>query len=433
MACITVVGGGFGGAYALLELERVLGKEHELLLFEPRARFVFTPLLHEVASGVLDKDTVTINYDDLFSRVRHIRHAVEQVDLKRKVVITKEGPAEKEYPFDYIIIGIGAKTNFFGKEYSERSLLELKSLEDAIAIRATIEQNVRKAATMLEHDPSAEVMSLLSAIVVGAGPTGVEVAGECIDFLKFRMKREDIRSRKPLVTIISAKDAVLPNLDEHYQRVAKQVLERKGVAILGNAKVTNVEENTAHVLQEAASERKNNREGKHDEKMATVTKLNAACIIWTAGILPNMLAPFAAPIAVRDTLQAKDYDFAFAIGDSSRIESGPLAALAQVASKEGEAAADNIARLIAGRKPVAFRFRNRGVLVSLGQKNGVGRIFGMPVRGFPAWFIMRTVYLFKFKNIRQELRTALVYTIRLFHRTRLYVGERIRVHGSKSY
>jgi NADH dehydrogenase len=398
---IAVVGGGFGGTYALLELQRVLGKGHELLLFEPRARFIFTPLLHEVASGVLDKDTVTINYSDLFSRVQHIRETVQRIDLDKKVIVGKN-----EYVFDYIIIAVGASTNFFGKRYDA---LELKSLEDAVTIRSTIEQNVRKAAAMLEDDPDADVEQLLSVIIVGAGPTGVEVAGECIDFLKFRAKREDIRNRTPHVILINAKKAVLPSLDEHFQTTAERVLKKKGITIITDAKVTDIKGCGVSIA----------RAGKN-------STLGASCIIWTAGITPNEVEPLGHPVTVTQTLQIPGYEYAFAIGDASRINPSPLPALAQVASKEGEAAADNIARIIAGRRPVAFRFKERGLLVSLGQKNGVGRILGVPVRGFLAWFLMRTIYLFKFRNVRQELRTAYIYTIRLFYRTRSYVGQRVR-------
>jgi NADH:ubiquinone reductase (H+-translocating) len=390
MVRIAVVGGGFGGVFALLELERHLGNAHELLLFDPRPRFVFTPLLHEVAGGVLDARSVTVHYDKLLRHTHHIRQAVDIIDLERRYLVA----SGKRYDFDFVIIALGARTNFFGKEYD---VLELKTYEDAAQVRATIEQNVRDAA---KHDQTDS--PLLRAVIVGGGPTGVEVAGECVDFMRFRIKEEGLKASAQ-VYLIQARERLLPQVDSYFHKEALRKLKQKGVTVLTSAKVIDIKEKKVMV--------------EHSKKREDIA---AACIVWTAGITPNTVRipqVQEGPIPLERTLQIPGFAYAFAVGDCTRMTE-PLPALAQVASRQGQHAAMNIAHILRGGEVKQFVFKPQGMLVSVGQKYAVGKIGAMPIKGFPAWFIMRTVYLFKFHNVRQELRTAYFYTLRLFVRDR---------------
>lgn len=384
MVRIAVVGGGFGGTYALRRLRHVRGLK--LLLFEPREEFLFTPLLHEVAGGVLDYDAVTVSYKDLCPGIQHIKHEVRSIDLQKKTIY-----ADKQYKFDYIIIAPGAKTNFYGLEKT----LELKSFEDALRIRDTIEQNVRKAAKMLRQNKKADVSELLRMVIVGGGPTGVELAGECVDLYNFRLTKERVES-KPHITLVQGAPKLLPHLNKYFHKIASRKLEEKGVEVILNARVTNTA--PLEIMQ-----------GKKKKV------ISANFVVWTAGITPNKIEIPESDLTVEKTLQIKEYPYAFAVGDSAKM-SPALPALAQVASKQGKHAAENIILLMKEKKPKSFRYRSRGMLISIGQKYGVGKIAGIPIKGFPAWFMMRTIYLFKFHNVRQEFRTAWEYTLRLFTR-----------------
>jgi len=389
---IVVVGGGFGGLFTLRELEHRLGKEHELILIEPRDRFVFTPLLHEVAGGVLYQDAVTTPYDRLLHRTTHIRAFAKKIDFEKKIVY-----ADAKYPFDIVVLAQGAKTNFFGPPIDA---LELKSFESAQLIRATIEQNVQKAAAILKKNPDMDVSSLLHVVIVGGGATGVEVAGECIDLLRFRISVEQI-DREPIVTLVHSRNHLLHTFENFFGTMVAKKLHDKGVTLVMNAKVTAVKDTIV------------------DIKMVHGTqKLHSSCVIWSAGIEPNTIAPFDAHVRVGRTLQLSDHPFAFAIGDAAIVEKDRLPALAQVASLQGELVARNIVRFIDGEKLEKFSFKSRGMLISVGQRYAVGKIGGIRMQGFVAWFIMRTVYLLKFKSLRQEVRMAYEYTIRLFARQR---------------
>lgn len=370
MVRIAIIGGGFAGTFAARELRKHLRKECSIILFEPRARFVFTPLLHEVAGGVLDEHAVTLSYKELFgNRVQHTRHKVRRIDLPKRQVI-----ADKAYPFDYIIIAPGATSRTSGT---------LRDFDDAMRIRSTIERQVKRGNT--------------DCVVIGGGPTGVEVAGEVHDLIAFRLGREGMHGT-PQVTLLQSRDELLPQFPPWMREAARHKLTAKGIAVVTGVRVQKAERGALHLTVN----------GKR-----RILKCSSA--IWTIGIRPAAVAGLKTPVQVTATLQVKGCPYAFAAGDASAMDL-PVPQLAQVASKQGEHAAKNIVRMIKGRRLQEFRFHDRGRLVSIGQKWAVGDVMGMAIKGFPAWFIMRTVYLFKFHNVRQEFRTAYEYTVRLFRR-----------------
>ena len=377
--------------YALFELERHIKKDDTLILIEPRDYFVFTPLLHEVAGGVLHKESVTAKYTDLLHHIKHSKATAEHIDFEKKTVIANN----KKYAFDYLLIASGSKTNFFGKKLPA---LELKTYEDAIAIRTTIEQNVITAANLLAKNDTAAVTSLLSAIIIGGGATGVELAGEAIDLFRFRMQQQGIPHKKAQVFLVQAQKRLLPQLPEYFHSVAAKKLKAKGVQIIFDAKVHAIAENNVAIKT----------------KNDAIT-MNASCIVWTAGIQPNTIPPSQNHFVTKKTLQVERHSFAFALGDVAKMDP-LLPALAQVASKQGVHAAKNVMRMIRGQEPLPFSYKDHGMLISIGQKYAVGNVFGIPIKGFLAWVIMRTVYLFKFRNLRQEFRTSWEYTVRLFIR-----------------
>jgi len=405
MTRVIIVGGGFGGIYAARELSKRLGRKDELLLFEPNDHFVFTPLLHEVAGGVLNLDGVTVSYERMLKRhcrIRHIRQKVTRIELEtRKVTAGK-----KKYPFDYVVIAPGATTNFYGHKYP---VLTLKNARDALLIRSSVEQNVRRAARMLRKNPKADVGSLLHCAIIGGGPTGVELAGELVDFYAFRAKREGI-ARKTRVTLLQSRDTLLPSYSKDVRHKASDILEKRGVKIIVETYVKSIVKNAITTVGAGRG----------------ITTLNASCIIWTAGITPNTIRtskihnPY---FHVTSTLQLNDCPYAFALGDVSLLKPR-VPALAQAATQQGLHASRNIIRRIKGKELLPFTFRKKGSIVSVGQRYAVGEMLGMAVSGFHAWFVMRTVYLFKFQDFKQELKTAVMYTKHLF---RIHDGNLIDV------
>ena len=380
MARVVVVGGGFGGVFAVRALERLL-REHEIILIEPQGQFTFTPLLHEVAGGVFGPADVTVPYREILRRSRHVRAAAERVDLDRKVVHA----GGHEYRYEYLILAYGVRT-----AQAPMGALPLKTLQDAVLVRARMERLVRDAA----EDPH--------VVVVGGGPTGVEVAGEAIDFLRFRCRIDGV-AREPRVTLVHGRDRLLTGQDRFTQRAVLRHARRKGIRVILGERVLEVRDGIVRLGRE---------------------EIRADLVVWTAGVAANGIPGVDAPVRVRRTLQIEGHPEAFAVGDASIVMEAPFPLLAQVASHQGVHAAHGVARLLKGKGAGRFSWRSRGLLVSVGQRWGAGRVLGVPVAGFPAWFLMRTIYLFKFKSVRHELRMMRAYTVRLFVRDSACVGLR---------
>jgi NADH dehydrogenase len=386
VAHIAIVGGGFGGVYAILELRR-LG-ERDITLFDPRERFEFTPLLHEVAGGVLTRDDVSMMYNQLLPGISHIKQSVTHIDLDKKT-LTAGGIV---HPYDAIIIAPGARTNFFGRAFKGCHVLELKTYHDAIAIRRTFVKNCATAGQKHERGETDGIDELLHAVIIGGGATGVELAGELADLARTLEKEDGVRAR---VTLIHPRERLLHQLDPYYGEIAAKTLAAKGVVISLNTRVTDIAGNVV---------------------TTTTGSMHTACIVWTAGVTPNAIAPLPSPIPVNATLQLAEHPEAFAIGDAAHVDGLPFIQRAQLATKQAQVAAQNLTSVLRGEAPQRFSWKDNGIIVSLGQQRAVGIVAGRRLSGFPAWFLMRTVYLLKFKNVRQECRTAWTYTKRLFTR-----------------
>ncbi len=392
---VAVIGGGFAGAYAIHSIQHA-SRDARITLFEPRSRFVFTPLLHEVAAGVLDPDAVTHAYADMFRhRITHVRELATRVDLAGKRVIAHDG---SEHPFDYVVIAPGSRSS---AAPGGAHVHTLKSVEDAVAIKEALERNVAQAKARIAQGEDAQ--GLLRCVIVGGGPTGVELAAELNGFLAYLLRKAGIAQQGEIV-LVHSHAQLLPHEDGRLREIARKRLERKGVSVLTEARVERVGD-----------------EGLVARAQGEERTIPASCIVWAAGIVANGIEvtgveKVAGRIPVERTLQVKGCPFAFAIGDASRVVEEPLPDLAQVATREGAHAGKNIARLSSGHDPHPFAYRSQGFLVSLGQGYGAGRIGKALVRGPLAWVMWRTVYVAKFLGARSKARIAKEYTLRLFRR-----------------
>lgn len=386
---VVVIGGGFGGVYAIHELQRILGKNVRVILIDPRHRFTFTPLLHEVAGGVLSSNAVTIAYGDLFRYpIRHLTQRALHIDLKKKSVQVERSKIR----YDYLVLSPGAVT----VDHSQApDALELKTTDDAIEIRASIEQLVTKSSRDRRLSP-------LRFVVVGAGATGIELAGEMTGFVKFRSKLDGLRTPAEIV-VIHSRSTILGNVDSAMRAVVENRLKRLGIRLILDARVVEAKNGSVTI----------------SVKGKKTQTLSSDMTVWTAGVRPVEIS--AEGFSRRDkhtpvlsTLQIEGQTHAFAIGDAALLLENPAPDLAQVAVAQGTWAGKNIVRLLRGRPPLPFTFKNKGFLVSLGQRYAVGRVFGVLIKGFFAWFLWRTIYLVKFLGTRSKSRMAKEYTRHLF-------------------
>lgn len=401
---ILIVGGGFGGVYSLKNLHKIFCNDSgvSISLIAEKNYFLFTPLLHEVATG-------SINPENIVEPIRkvlgccldsfHLGRA-DKISLERRTVET----AGKEISYDYLILAPGAQTNFYGIPGAEKYSFALKSLQDAIKIK---NQCIRQMELALHIKDRAERKKKLAFVIVGGGSTGVEMTAELEEFIKETFSHyypaeviEDVS-----VTLIQKGPELMPQFGQKLRDKSLNVLQKKGVSVLLNTEVKEVSPSQISLS--------------HGKNIDTET------VIWVAGIKPADLQfektiPRSASgqIIVNEYLQLTDHREVFVIGDVAFAKSmsgnTPLPALAQVATKQAAAVAKNIKLLIKNRELKPFTYRSSGTLISLGQWMAAGQIFNFTFSGHIAWFIWRTVYLFKLISWEKKVKVAIDWTTNLF-------------------
>ena len=403
---IVIIGAGFGGMYAAHRLlPQVKAGEISLTLINRTNYFLFTPLLHEVATGGLSPTSVTEPLREIFAKtgVRICQGEVEAIDTGKRLISI---PSE-DIPYDYAVVATGADTNYYGIAGAEARGLPLKSLRDAVRIREAVIEAFERAARAMDPEIRARQLSF---VVVGGGATGVEVAAELLEFaygMERRYHRGASLGRKEdiSITLLSAAPELLMQFHPALRRAASERLKRQGIEVRLNAVVTAVE--VGRIL------------------FADGSEIPAATVIWTAGVkpeLPRFLGEASSVskgrIRTDRFLQAVGDERLFVLGDAASVETAawepPLPMLAQVAVAQADVIARNVMAAVRGGTKTAFQYRSKGSLVSLGQWFAVGEILNVRMSGRLAWWVWRTVYLFKFVSWKKRWRIAFEWTINLF-------------------
>ena len=384
---IVIVGNGFGGTYALKHLHKFLcnDKRVEITIIGEKNYFLFTPLLHEVATGGGDPGHIIEPTHEIFRcciAKFHVGRA-EHINLKeRKVKISGVG-GEETLLYDYLVLAPGSRTNFYGIPGANKFTLELKSVGDAIKIKNHIVGTAENPAGS-------------NFIVVGGGPTGVELACELKEFLGQMKSSAE-------VYLIEKGDEVLTQFGPRMRKGALKILKKKGVRVLLNSRVKEV--NPSGVILENGE------------------NIKSKSIFWVAGIRPNEINFEENPkklgdgrLVVNKYLELEGKSGVFALGDAAACPEGEgfLPALAQVAEKQSKTVAKNIYFSIKKRSMAPFRYRSAGSLVSLGQWHAIGEIYGLYISGPLAWLLWRGVYLSKLISLKQKIKVALDWIIDAF-------------------
>jgi NADH dehydrogenase len=403
---ILILGGGFGGVYAALELEKDLARDPDIriTLINRENFFLFTPMLHEVAASDLDITHIVNPVRKLLRRIEFFDGDVQAIDLHNRRVVVTHGigePHPHELEYDHLILALGSITNFFNLPGLEQRALTMKSLGDAIHLRNRLIQHLEEAD--FECCPNARA-PLLTFVVAGGGFAGAETIASVNDFLREAVAFYPHLTEDMLrVVLVHPGPAILPELGEKLGYYAQRKLAERGVEIRVNTRV-------------AAFDGK-------EVMLSDGTKITTSTLLWTAGSSPNPLLDSLPCEKERGRLLANEYlevrgwPGVWALGDCALVPDLTTGKYcpptAQHALREGKVVARNIAAEIRGRTKKPFVFSTIGQLASIGRRTGVARILGMNFSGFIAWWLWRTIYLTKLPRFEKKVRVALDWTLDL--------------------
>jgi len=390
---VVIVGGGFGGVYTARHLDRLFrDDEIEITIINKNNYFLFTPLLHEVATGGLTPDSIIEPIREIF-RGEHINFVEDSViEIDQNLKIVKTAPAV--FPYDYLVISPGADTNYMGISGVQEYSFTLKNLPDAIALRNHI---IKTCETAVEKHSQ----QLLTVAVVGAGPTGVELAAEIKEYMHQILlsyyKDSGLTEDDIKIHLITTTPDIISMFPERMRSLALHEVRKKGINVMLNTIVTKVE---PHLL-----------------RFSDNTDLKTHTIIWVAGVIPTLkdikgiATNLKGRMDINEYLQSVNDTSVFALGDAG----GSHPMLAQVAVQQGKTVAGNIYALTNKKDLSKFKFLRKGLLISLGQWYALGHFGNITLRGPLMWILWRGVYLFNFISFRKKLEITAEWFINAFY------------------
>ncbi|TMK91730.1 MAG: NAD(P)/FAD-dependent oxidoreductase [Actinobacteria bacterium] len=405
MARILIVGGGYIGLYAARHLERRLPTgAHELVMVSPENHMTYQPFLPEVASGLIDPRAVVVPLRSALRRTRLILGEVERIDAESRTArIHLSDGRRREEPFDVAVIGAGSWSRTLPIPGLAEHAVGFKTLPEAIWLRNRV---LAQLDTASEAEDVEERRTALGFVFVGAGFAGIEAIGELEDFARAALATYPPgMAREMRWVVVEATHRILPELDPTLATYAADRLLERGIQIRTDTRLVSIEDGTV--------------------RLSDGSSIAAATVVWTAGVRPSPLAS-ASGLPVDDrgrvrvdrTLRVEGIDGLWAAGDVAAVPdphapSGYSPPTAQHALRQAKTLAENVAALLDGRPPRPFRYRNKGMLCSLGHYRGVADPLGVPIRGFPAWFLHRTYHLVYMPTVGRKVRIALDWTVAL--------------------
>ena len=385
---VVIVGAGFGG---LTAAKRLAGKPVDVTLVDRRNHHLFQPLLYQVATAALSPADIAAPIRSIFADAPNVRVLLDEVSSivpsKNRVSLARSGPLD----YDWLILATGARHSYFGRDGWAQHAPGLKSIEDATNIRRRVLLALEHAET--EADPQRR-QQLLTFVVIGGGPTGVEMAGAIAELARRTVSR-DFRSITPhcsRVVLVEAGPRILPSFPQSLSAKAEQSLRALGVEIRLNSPVSDVT---------------------HDLVIAGSDRIPARTIVWAAGVEASPAARWLGAehdpqgrVFVERDLRVPHHDHIFAIGDTANvpgIDGRALPGIAPVAKQQGRCVADQIL----GRCSGPFTYRSFGNLATIGRKSAVIDWGGHQQSGFIAWLIWSSAHIWFLIGFRSRLAVGL--------------------------
>lgn len=386
---VVVIGGGFGGIQVVKQLA---DKPVEVILIDKHNYHTFQPLLYQVATGSLEAESIAFSLRKNFEGQKNLRFRnaeVTGINTAANVVSTTVG----DIPYDYLVVATGSTTNFFGNKDIEHYAMPMKSIPEALNLRYMVLQNLEEAILKPSKEERAPYLSF---VLVGAGPTGVELAGALAELRNHVLNKDypELSKEEMKVYLVDFLPKVLGPFSDEGSDAAKGFLEKMGVEVLLNVKV----------------ESYNGDEIKFEGGKSIRTKN----VIWSAGVMgvvPDGISKEAIEkgnrIKVDDKLLVAGTQNIFAIGDVSAMitEETPKGhpGVAQVAIQMGELTGKNIYRTIKGERTEAFKYNDKGSLATIGRNKAIADIGKIKTQGFFAWLIWMFVHLISLMGGRNRV------------------------------
>jgi NADH dehydrogenase len=413
---IVIVGAGFAGLNAARQLRKL--RDVDVTVIDRENHHLFQPLLYQVAMAALSPAEIAAPIRSLLSgaNTRILQARAERIDLAAGEVVTDAG----HYPYDYLLLACGAQHAYFGHEEWEPYAPGLKTLPQATEIR----RRVLEAFELAEREANAEIRRrLLTFVVVGGGPTGVELAGAIGEMSRYTLAKDfrTIDPRQTRVILVEAGPRILPTFDAKLAARAMRDLESLGVQVWTSARVTNVAADGVTIGTEQVA---------------------ASTVLWGAGVraadIGRTLGVPVDPVgrvAVSEDLSIAGHPNVFVAGDLARSigsDGKPLPGVAVVAMQEGIHVARMIRSDLAGKQRTAFHYRDLGQLATIGRSRAICEIFGLKLSGWLAWWVWLLVHIYRLSGFRNRIIVLIhwAWSYMTFSRgARLIVGKEWRAYS----
>ncbi len=384
---VVIAGAGFAGLTCARRLNRA---PVDVLLVDRNNYHLFTPLLYQVASALLDPGEIARPVRQLIRPLRNAEFLLANVtgaDFEKRQLLTDHGPL----PYDYLVLATGSQSDYFGKTSLERHAFGLKELDEGLAVRNRVLQRFEESRWTTDRERR---RSLLTFVVVGGGPTGVEMAGALSELISLVLRKDyhDLDLGLVRVILLEAAGALLGTFEPSLREAARRSLEKKGVEVLFNARVEDVTEASI--------------------RLADGHEIFGSTVIWTAGVRASDIGRSLgltlgrqARIQVLPTLQAPDHPEVFVIGDLAGAVDGDsqLPMLIPVAMQEGKKVAATIRDLQRSYGATNFRYKDPGIMATIGRNSAVAQLGAIHLTGFLGWMMWLVVHLVNVISFRSRM------------------------------
>jgi NADH:ubiquinone reductase (H+-translocating) len=425
---VVVVGGGFGGLQAVLKFRRA---PVEVTLVDRRNFHLFQPLTYQVATGALSPGEIAYPLRAIFKRYRNVSVLMAEVadfDLQAREVHLRSVagiPAPAVLPYDTVIVAGGSNYSYFGHDDWRKHAGEVKSLESALVVRSRLLSAFEAAEVEQEPDRRA---AWLTFVVVGGGPTGVEMAGQIGELARDTL-RHDFRTIDPRtarILLVEALDRVLTTFPQSLSAKAARSLEKLGVTVLTSRTVVGVDGESVTI----------------DAGSGEADRVPTRTVIWAAGVTASSLgarlaeltgaeSDRAGRVTVDADLTLPGHPEVFALGDMVRVRrpdgaTEVLPGVAPVAMQQGRYAAKVVLARLRSRETRPFRYRDKGNLATIGRAAAVADLKGLKLSGFVAWVVWLTVHLFYLVGGQNRILVFIRWSVSFLTRgrgARLITGE----------